>query len=74
MGALDRLRALLQKKDGERGGASGGSEYESLVVHDNEDGESAESTIHGGVAEDTPFYWLEYMVFLLLGIAMLWAW
>lgn len=74
MGAVDRLRALLQKQDGERGGASRGSEYESLVARDNDDDDSSESTIHGGVAADTPFYWLEYMVFLLLGIAMLWAW
>ena len=24
--------------------------------------------------EETPFSWLEYCVFLLLGVAMLWAW
>ena len=24
--------------------------------------------------EDAPFSWLEYSVFLLLGVAMLWAW
>ena len=74
MDIMDKLRGILQKQDGERGGASRGTEYEALVAHDNEDGESSESTIHGGVAADTPFYWLEYAVFLLLGVAMLWAW
>lgn len=24
--------------------------------------------------EDVPFSWLEYFVFMLLGVAMLWAW
>ena len=27
-----------------------------------------------GLVEDKPFSWIEYTIFLILGIAMLWAW
>jgi len=40
-------------------------------VGDTEDGDNETLTsTHEGV----PFSWLEYLIFLLLGIAMLWAW
>lgn len=41
--------------------------------HDDEDddGESSQ-TIHESA--ESPFSWLEYSIFLLLGVAMLWAW
>ena len=27
-----------------------------------------------GISSKTPFSWLEYAIFLLLGISMLWSW
>lgn len=69
MGATDTLRSLLGKQQEERDVNSG--EYDPLVSRQDEDSESRGS-VHG--AAETPFDWLEYMVFLLLGIAMLWAW
>lgn len=71
MGAMDRLRDLLGKPQEERDASSG--EYDPLVSAEDEDGERRGSVQSHGAAE-TPFDWLEYMVFLLLGIAMLWAW
>lgn len=71
MGAMDTLRGLLGKPQEQRDVSTG--EYDPLVSHEDEDGERRGSVQSHGAAE-TPFYWLEYMVFLLLGIAMLWAW
>ena len=71
MGAMDTLRGLLRKPQEERDVSSG--EYDPLVFHENEDGDRRGSVQSHG-AQETPFDWLEYMVFLLLGIAMLWAW
>ena len=71
MGAMDTLRSLLGKPQEERDVRSG--EYDPLVSREDDDGERRGSVQSHGAAE-TPFDWLEYMVFLLLGIAMLWAW
>lgn len=71
MGAMDTLRSLLRKTQDERDVSSG--EYDPLVSREDEDGERRGSVQSHG-APETPFDWLEYMVFLLLGIAMLWAW
>jgi equilibrative nucleoside transporter 1/2/3 len=60
---MDRIRSLFVKPAEEQ-------EYEP-VGDDTEDGDDETLTsLHEGV----PFSWLEYMVFLLLGVAMLWAW
>jgi solute carrier family 29 (equilibrative nucleoside transporter), member 1/2/3 len=40
-------------------------------VGDTEDGEDETLT---SIQEGVPFSWLEYLIFLLLGVAMLWAW
>jgi equilibrative nucleoside transporter 1/2/3 len=65
---IDRMLALFRKSDVEQ-------DYEPL-------GTDA-STIDGDVRrpalvlpedDEEPFSWFEYCVFLLLGIAMLWAW
>jgi equilibrative nucleoside transporter 1/2/3 len=65
---IDRLRATLGK-------AVNGDEYQQLVVQDEEDVRSSDITLQEALAlEETPFSWIEYGVFLVLGIAMLWAW
>ncbi len=79
---MARLRTILQQDR-----RDGSPEYDPLVgreQRDSDDGGSESSTIHDeedldciGLREEsaeTPFYWLEYVVFLLLGVAMLWAW
>jgi equilibrative nucleoside transporter 1/2/3 len=61
--AMDRLRALFVKPGEEQ-------EYARLGGDTNDrDDETLTS-----VREEAPFSWLEYSVFLLLGVAMLWAW
>ena len=41
------------------------------VDHDDE---SVQDGSEAGPAVESPFSWVEYAIFLLLGIAMLWAW
>lgn len=62
--AMERIRSLFTKP------VDDGQEYTPLG-RDTEDSDEATLT---SVQEQEPFSWLEYTVFLLLGIAMLWAW
>lgn len=65
--ALDRVRALFRKSDT-------APEYEPLQDGTGEE-EGGGSTAAGRLEEEGErFSWFEYSVFLLLGIAMLWAW
>lgn len=70
---MERLRALLRKPYSSN--EIDDQEYEQLVAGDDTDAESRDdgSTLRDP-PEETPFYWLEYAVFVLLGVAMLWAW
>jgi equilibrative nucleoside transporter 1/2/3 len=63
MAVLDRVRSLFKQPADDQ-------EYEPLQtgVEDQDDVTPA------GAPKDIPFSWLEYFVFMLLGIAMLWAW
>jgi solute carrier family 29 (equilibrative nucleoside transporter), member 1/2/3 len=60
---MDRIRSLFAKTAEE-------PEY-APVGEDDEDGDDETLT---SLREGVPFSWLEYMIFLLLGVAMLWAW
>lgn len=65
---IDRLRATLWKPVNHE-------EYRQLVAQEDEEVGSDDITLQEALAlEETPFSWLEYGVFLILGIAMLWAW
>ncbi|RFU31097.1 hypothetical protein B7463_g5260, partial [Scytalidium lignicola] len=65
--AMDRMRALFRKSDAEQS-------YEPLENGSMED-DGLISSVSEVVHQDgEPFSWFEYSVFLLLGIAMLWAW
>lgn len=44
-------------------------EYEPLT-----DDTSSTLTVEGETFEETPFSWIEYSIFTLIGVAMLWAW
>ncbi|KAH8805547.1 nucleoside transporter-like protein family [Xylogone sp. PMI_703] len=64
---IDRFRSLIWKSNDEQS-------YEPLEEDVMED-DGLEPSISERVIEDgEPFSWFEYSVFLLLGIAMLWAW
>lgn len=60
---MDRLRAIFQQKEPEQ-------EYEPLHSGAND----TEASSQDGVKQEIPFSWFEYSVFMLLGVAMLWAW
>lgn len=51
---------------------SSASEYEPLT------GPEEATTLEGSAVldgqDETPFSWMEYSVFAILGVAMLWAW
>ena len=61
---MDRLKNMFQSAP----------DYEPIQEqpHEDEHGSLSDETEHD---EDTPaFSWIEYSIFLLLGVAMLWAW
>ena len=60
---MDRLWSLISKKSEEQ-------EYAPLRV----DVDDNDAEIRISVRHEPPISWLEYSVFLLLGVAMLWAW
>lgn len=60
---MDRIRSFFQKKEPEQ-------EYAPL----NEDSQFLENTRSHEQEHDVPFSWMEYGIFALLGVAMLWAW
>lgn len=68
---MDRLKGILASRNGSKGGRDANpDEYEPLrnssddVVDDEETSDEFE----------TPFSWLEYSIFVAIGVAMLWAW
>ena len=66
--AIDRVRALFTKRDSQ--------DYERLVpdeIDRDEDVRRPVLTLPDS-DEGEPFSWFEYSIFLLLGVAMLWAW
>ena len=60
---MDRIRSIFAKPAEDQ-------EY-TPVGDEPEDGDDETLT---SIREGVPFSWLEYSVFLLLGVAMLWAW
>ncbi|OBT93835.1 hypothetical protein VE01_08489 [Pseudogymnoascus verrucosus] len=66
---IERLRATLRSQKVR------GDEYEQLVGREDEEGGADDITLQEALAlEEKPFSWVEYTVFLILGVAMLWAW
>ena len=67
---MDRLKAFLQPSL---------PAYATLDAHAEEDDEAedGDNDVEGSQEEQnpgSPFSWLEYAIFVLLGMAMLWAW
>lgn len=46
--------------------------YEPIDNGTHEDGDSVHESDEG--VQEQPFSWVEYFIFLVLGVAMLWAW
>ncbi|KAI2785169.1 nucleoside transporter-domain-containing protein [Daldinia loculata] len=60
---MDRLRTLFRKREDEQ-------EYQPL----NDESQSLEGPPEHTESNGIPFSWVEYSIFGLLGVAMLWAW
>lgn len=69
---MDRLRRLLGKPPGRDQGYERAAEREPLASEDPGVRDRRESTYDQH--EEVPFSWLEYGIFALLGMEMLWAW
>lgn len=78
---MDRIKSVFTPKGPDR------DEYSPLTDDDNHSGTIAGSTYevevdnHGdydpqsqSAASQQPFSWIEYLIFCLIGVAMLWAW
>ncbi|KAI1105892.1 nucleoside transporter-domain-containing protein [Jackrogersella minutella] len=63
--AMDRFRSLFKKREGEDE-----QEYQPL----NDESRSLEEPLERTETDVIPFSWIEYGIFALLGVAMLWAW
>ncbi|KAL1903300.1 hypothetical protein Sste5346_000585 [Sporothrix stenoceras] len=76
---MDKLRQMFAKKD-----AGDGPGYEPvsdermpLALEDDRHSGYASSLMEGELEDDVdaaPFSWFEYSIFVLIGVAMLWAW
>lgn len=65
LASMDRIRNAFKPNQA----------YEPLLAqNDRDDDNGTESEDEGPAVEDFPFSWVEYSIFLLLGVAMLWAW
>lgn len=51
-----------------------GSAYEPIQNDQHDDDADSFSSDTQADPESPPFLWIEYSIFLLLGVAMLWAW
>lgn len=64
---MDRLKQLFSRKK-----STDASEYAPL--HDRDEPTGLEDSTILPSQGELPFSWVEYGIFLLLGVAMLWAW
>ena len=60
---MDRIKAFFSRKKVDA------EEYEPLT----DDSATLEESTYEA-QEENPFSWLEYWIFLIIGVAMLWAW
>lgn len=75
---MDRLRAIFTGRSGTKDTRDANpDEYEPLRTsgdHVVEAVDGTEGDDDAVVAVEVPFSWLEYTIFALVGVAMLWAW
>ena len=65
LSSMDRIRKIFKTKPAYEPIQNGAGDDESETYRGSDDGLTV---------DDNPFAWIEYSIFLLLGIAMLWAW
>lgn len=61
---MERFRDIFRRK------AAAGEEYEPLT----EESHALEESQILEAQDEVPFSWIEYSIFALIGMAMLWAW
>ncbi|KAI0902235.1 nucleoside transporter-domain-containing protein [Annulohypoxylon nitens] len=62
---MDRVRSIFKKRDDEVQ-----QEYRPLT----EESRSFDEPLERDDTDETPFSWIEYSLFAILGVAMMWAW
>jgi len=65
---MDRVRGIFSRK------AAAEQEYEPLHDGQLEGGDQASSYLEAESEAEAIFSWIEYSIFALIGVAMLWAW
>lgn len=77
---MDKLRQMFAKKDAgdDPGYEPVSDERMPLALEDDRHSGYASSLMEGELEDDdadaAPFSWFEYSIFVLIGVAMLWAW
>lgn len=74
---MDRLKGILAGRNGNKDNRDiNPDEYEPLRHSSDDVGDRDETADEGDVCEtnEPPFSWFEYAIFLMIGVAMLWAW
>ncbi len=70
---MDRIKSIFTPPK-----ALNDSEYERLADGFTDTFTDESETLEGSVyeedVEESPFSWIEYSIFALIGVAMLWAW
>jgi equilibrative nucleoside transporter 1/2/3 len=64
---MDAIRAFFSSKKASE------EEYEPLTDESRAGAEAVEGSGYER-EEEVPFSWLEYSIFAMMGVAMLWAW
>lgn len=67
---MDRIRSLFARHKPVRNEA----EYEPLTEDGLDRRAGAETLLAPEDGGEVPFSWVEYLIFAMVGVAMLWAW
>ncbi|KUI64529.1 Nucleoside transporter FUN26 [Cytospora mali] len=73
---MERLKGILAGNGNKAGRDVNPDEYEPLRNSGDDVGDGEETVDDGEICDTnaTPFSWFEYTIFVLIGVAMLWAW
>lgn len=74
---MDRLKGILAGRNGHKADRDvNPDEYAPLrnSSDDVDDGDQMDDDGEDIATKETPFSWFEYTIFVLIGVAMLWAW
>ncbi|ROW12522.1 hypothetical protein VMCG_00730 [Cytospora schulzeri] len=74
---MDRLKGILAGRNGNKADRDVNPDEYAPLRNSNDDvadGDEVADEDEDIETHDTPFSWFEYTIFLLIGVAMLWAW